>query len=135
MDIQKSISEILHSKDKFGQLFYERFLDSYPELQHCFTKVDMKRQAIILTTAMMVVERFYSQPTPAIELYMRYLGTKHHEFGVAREDFPKFHTAMFQTLRSFHGDQWNPDVERQWREAFDQTTQAMFEGYRERVQV
>jgi hemoglobin-like flavoprotein len=135
MAIQESLSEILQSKDKFGRLFYERFLESSPELQHFFARVEMRRQAIILTTALMVIERFYSQPTPAIELYMRYLGTKHHELGVDAADFTRFFDSMLQTLKSFHGDRWNADVEQQWREAFERTTAAMLEGYLERVQV
>jgi hemoglobin-like flavoprotein len=135
MGIHDSLNHILHSKDEFGRLFYQQFLESYPDVNHHFARVDMKRQAIILTTALMVIERFYSHPTPAIELYMRYLGTKHRELGVGTADFPKFFESMFQTLKSFHGDQWNPDVERQWREAFERTTSAMFEGYLDRVQV
>lgn len=135
MEIHESLNEILHSKDEFGRLFYERFLETYPELRHHFARVDMKRQAIILTTALMVIERYYVQPTPAIELYMRYLGTKHHEMDVGTAEYPKFFDAMFQTLKSFHGDKWNPEVERQWREAFERTTSVMFEGYLERVQV
>ena len=114
---------------------YAQFLESYPELRHHFLHVDMKRQAIILTTALMVIERYYVQPTPAIELYMRYLGTKHHGMNVGTAEFPKFFDAMFQTMKSFHGDKWNPELERQWRGAFDRTTSAMFEGYLEHVQV
>lgn len=135
MEIHESLNEILQSKDEFGRMFYEQFLESYPELRHHFLNVDLKRQAIILTTALMVIERYYVQPTPAIELYMRYLGTKHNEMQVGTGEYPKFFDAMFQTLRKFHGDKWNAKLERQWRGAFDRTTSAMFEGYLERVQV
>jgi hemoglobin-like flavoprotein len=66
---------------------------------------------------------------------MRYLGTKHHGMNVGTAEFPKFFNAMFQTMKSFHGDKWNPELERQWREAFERTTSAMFAGYLEHVQV
>ena len=135
MEIHESLNEILHSKDEFGRMFYERFLETYPELKHHFAHVDLKRQAIVLTTALMIVERYYCHPTPAIELYMRYLGTKHNGLGVGAADYPKFFGAMFETLKSFHGDKWNPDLERQWQEAFERTTSAMFEGYLERIQI
>jgi hemoglobin-like flavoprotein len=135
MDIHESLNDILHSKDEFGRKFYEQFLETYPELRPHFARVDMKRQAIILTTALMVIERYYVQPTPAIELYMRYLGTKHHGMNIGTAEYPKFFAAMFQTLKSFHGDKWNPELRQQWQEAFDQATSAMFEGYLEHVQV
>lgn len=135
MEIRQSLNEILDSKDEFGRMVYERFLETYPELQHHFARVNMKRQAILLTTALMIIERHYSQPTPAIELYLRFLGTKHHDLGVGTDDFPKFFEAIFHTLKRFHGEKWSADLERQWRDAIEQATSAMFEGYHEHVQV
>ncbi len=135
MEIQESLNEILHSKDEFGRMFYEHFLETYPELQHHFARVNMKRQAVMLTTALMIIERYYSEATPAIELYLRFLGTKHHGLGVSTGDFPKFFDSLFQTLKRFHGEKWHADLERQWRAAIEQATSLMFEGYVEHVQV
>jgi hemoglobin-like flavoprotein len=135
MDIQASLNEILQAKDEFSRLFYQRFRESNPKLGQLFAALDVKRQTILLTTALMVIERFYSQPTPAIELYMRYLGTKHNELGIGTEEFPKFFACLLQTLKTFHGERWQDAVEQQWREAFDRTTSTMFEGYLERVRV
>ncbi len=135
MDIQASLNEILKSKDEFGRLFYEHFLETYPEVQHHFARINMQRQAVMLTTALMVVERFYSNSTPAIELYLRFLGTKHHGLGVGTDEYPKFFDALFETLKRFHGEKWTPELERQWGEAMDRATSAMFEGYVEHVQV
>lgn len=135
MQIQESLNEVLHSKDEFGRLFYDYFLGTHPEFEHFFAQVNMRRQAIMLTTALMILERYYSQPTPAIELYLRYLGTKHHNLGIGTGDFPKFLDALFQTLKRFHGENWDSELERQWRAAIERATSAMFEGYIEHVQV
>ena len=135
MDIQESVKEILHSKDEFGRMFYEDLLQSNPDLQHYFARVNMNRQAIMLTTALMIVERFYNEATPAVELYLRYLGTKHHGLGVGTGDFPKFFDALFATLKRFHGEKWHADLERQWQEALLRASSAMFDGYVEHVRV
>ena len=135
MDIQESLNLILASKDELGKLFYSKFLTTHPELQILFEKVDMKRQGVLLTTALMVIERYLAKPTPAIKLYLQYLGTKHHDLGIAREYYPKWVATMCDTLEQFHGDQWNKPLESQWREAFDCTIHVMFQGYETHVTV
>lgn len=135
MEIHESLTEILRSKDEFGRMVYDSFLKTYPEIQHHFERADMKRQAILLTTALMIIERYYSQPTPAVELYLRYLGTRHRNLGVETGDFPKFCECLFQTLSRFHGEKWGPGLERQWREAIERANAVMLEGYAEHVYV
>ena len=135
MDIQESLSQILASKDEFGKLFYHEFLTRHPEVRRYFESVDMKRQGVQLTTAMMIIERYSATPTPAVELYLQYLGTKHHDLGIAREDYPKWVATMCDVLKRFHGDQWDSQLESLWREAFERTIELMFQGYEQHVSV
>ena len=135
MDIHESLNEILHSRDGFGKMFYEHLLEANPELQDIFARVNMNRQAVVLATALMIVERHYTQATPAIEFYLRYLGTKHKSLGVGTDDYPKFFAALFHTLQRFHGEKWNADLQRQWQEAIERAKSAMFDGYVEHFQV
>jgi hemoglobin-like flavoprotein len=135
MDIQESLSQILASKDQFGRLFYDQFLTRHPELRHHFESVDLKRQSIQLTTALMIIERYCAHATPAVELYLQYLGTKHHDMGIAREEFPKWVSTMCDVLQQFHGQQWDDHLETQWREAFAQAVRLMFQGYEQHVSV
>ena len=135
MDIQESLSQILESKDEFGKLFYDQFLTQHPELRRYFESVDLQRQSVQLTTAMMIIERYCATPTPAVELYLQYLGTKHHDLGIAREEYPKWVATMCDVLKQFHGDQWDSQLESRWREAFQRTIQLMFQGYEQHVSV
>jgi hemoglobin-like flavoprotein len=130
MDIQQSLHRILEQKDTLADLFYLVFLERYPEVRHRFEGVDMGGQAALLTMALMVIERHYQGSYPATAMYLRYLGTKHHDRGIARRDFPKFRAAMLATLDRFHSKDWNPHLARQWAEAIDKATTAMLEGYR-----
>jgi hemoglobin-like flavoprotein len=135
MDIQQSIQRILEQKDTLADLFYLVFLEQYPEVRERFQGVNMKAQVALLTMALMVIERHYQGSYPATAMYLRYLGTKHHERGIARGDFPKFRAAMLATLERFHSKDWNPRLAREWAEAIDKATAAMLDGYRHHYSV
>lgn len=135
MQISESLHAILHSKDEMAQRFYRRFLTAYPEVQHHFDKVDMHRQGILLTTALIVVERFYDKPTAAVEQYLEYLGTKHHDLKIEKELYSPWTEAMIATLAEFHAEDWDAELEKQWRQAFGRAIETMFRGYERRVTV
>jgi len=129
MDIQQSMHRILEQTDTLADFFYLVFLERYPEVRGHFEGVNMKAQVTLLTMALMVIERHYQGSYPATAMYLRYLGTKHHDRGIAREEFPKFRAAMLATLERFHSTDWNPHLARQWGEAIDKATAAMLDGY------
>jgi hemoglobin-like flavoprotein len=129
MDIHDSLQRILQAKDHLAIMFYDHFLDKFPEVRPYFENVDFGRQRILLTTALMIIERYYSNPTPAIEQYLQYLGTRHHEMKIPREMYAKWIIAMIDTMQRFHGTQWSPELEQQWREAIDRARVSMFQGY------
>ena len=135
MDIRESLDFVLGQKELVGEQFYALFLGRYPEVRRHFEGVDLLHQALMLTMALMAVARHHRGASPATEMYLRYLGTKHHDRGVAPESYPKFRAAFLETLGRVHGAQWNPDLASQWGEAIDQTTATMLDGYRERFHV
>jgi hemoglobin-like flavoprotein len=135
MNIQESLQRILQEKDQLAEMFYDYFLEEYPELRPLFAKVDFKRQRVLLTTALMVVERGYTHPAPAVEQYLQYLGTKHHEFRVPKEAYAKWNEAMLVTMQRFHGEHWSEELAQQWRSAIELACELMFQGYEERVTV
>ncbi len=135
MDINKSLHQILQAKDSLAKMFYDHFLERYPEVRQYFSKVDFKRQRILLTTALMVIERYHAHPTPAVEQYLQYLGTKHHEIGIPRAAYGKWTVAMLETMQKFHGADWSAELEQQWRSAIEQARELMLQGYDERITV
>jgi hemoglobin-like flavoprotein len=63
-------------------------------------------------------------------MYLRYLGTKHHDRGIPAELFPKFRDALLAALERFHSNDWNAHLARQWHDAIDHATATMLSGYR-----
>jgi hemoglobin-like flavoprotein len=135
VDIRESIRQILQAKDELGVMFYEHFLEKYPELQKHFQDIDLKRQSTLLVTALMIIERHWTDPRTGTELYLRHLGTKHKDFGIPEDAYESWLEAMLETMQKFHGQDWTPSVESQWRQAFDLAIQNILRGYAQRVSV
>lgn len=135
MDIHESVHRILMQQQTFADLFYLVFLERYPNVRSHFKGVNMRHQGVLLTMALMVMERHYSGSYPATQMYLMYLGTKHHDRGIALALFPHFHDALMATLERFHSTDWNSQLAGQWHEAIDRTIQTMLEGYQEHFNV
>ena len=135
MEIHDSVQRILEGKDELGAMFYRHFLAEYPEVQQHFERIDLKRQSILLVTALMIIGRHATNATPATELYLKYLGTRHKDLKIPKDIYPAWVKAMLETMRSFHGQDWSSELESQWRAAFDRAIEIMFGGYDERVTV
>jgi hemoglobin-like flavoprotein len=135
MEIEQSLRQVLGQQETVVDLFYVTFLDRYPEVRPYFAGVNLRHQAVLLTMALMVIEGYYSHGYPATEAYLRYLGSRHHGWGIAPEHYPKFRDALLATLEQFHGSDWEPELARQWREAIDRAIKAMLQGYKQHFTV
>jgi hemoglobin-like flavoprotein len=129
MDIHDSVHQILQQKESFADVFYLVFLEDYPEVRQHFTHVNFKHQNVLLTMALLVIERHYTHSYPATEMYLNYLGTKHDERGIPPQQYPMFREALLATLERFHGPGWDDHLATQWREAIDSAIEAMIKGY------
>jgi hemoglobin-like flavoprotein len=135
MNIQESVERILQHKESLADLFYEVFLREYPEVRRHFDGVIFSHQSVLLTMALMVIERHQRGPYPATESYLKYLGTKHHDRGIPAEAYPLFAAALLATLEQFHGADWDAEVAGQWRAAINRAITTMLEGYRSHFNV
>ncbi|MEQ8786404.1 MAG: globin [Pirellulaceae bacterium] len=135
MNIHQSLEQILRSKDAFGEAFYQGFFEAYPHVKPYFDDVNLKRQAVLLTMALIIIERYYYEPFKATEQYLQYLGTRHHEWNIPRDLYPQWADAMLTALKSFHGEDWNDGLAQQWKEAIGRATELIFEGYDERFRL
>jgi hemoglobin-like flavoprotein len=136
MNIQESIHRILERSDGLAEpFFYGLFFDRYPEVVAHFRGVNIEQQAVLLTTALVVIERHYTSSYPTTTMYLKYLGTKHLDRGIKPEFFPRFRDALLLALEQFHGSDWDDVLAHQWRQAMDRATATMLEGYHTRFHV
>jgi hemoglobin-like flavoprotein len=134
MDINDSMHRILGREADLANRFYAAFLERPGVAEH-FRGVDVRRQAVLLTMALMVIERHYNHPYSATNLYLKYLGTRHCDRKIPLELFGDFREVLLTALADFHGADWDKGLAAQWGAAIDRTTETMREGYRTRCTV
>jgi hemoglobin-like flavoprotein len=125
MDIHESMHRIMLHAETLADLFYLVFLKDYPEVQRFFGRVNMKQQNVLLTIALMAIERHYEHRYPITGAYLKILGERHAQIGIGADLYPKWTAAMLATLERFHSRDWNEQLARQWREAIETATQSM----------
>jgi hemoglobin-like flavoprotein len=133
MTIQESLRRVLERRDDLAALFYEVFFARHPEARPYFRDVNLKYQTVLLTMALMVVERHYTSGYLATELYLKYLGHKHHLRDVPVEMYPKWIESLLAALGKFHGADWDAEAAGEWRAALDRAAAVMLAGYCEPV--
>ena len=129
MDISESVEAILSRDQVMADLFYDIFLDRYPEVQKFFVGVALDRQATLLTMALKTIELHYRQGYPATEQYLKVLGKTHHVKGITPELYDKWCDCLIATLERFHGNEWDDQLLTEWREAVNCASRAMLDGY------
>lgn len=136
MNIRNSLELILGSvHPRFSDHFYENFFRQYPEVQTFFTGVDLRRQGILLVMAVQVIIDHYLRPHLAMQNYLRILGNRHHQLGIAPADYQKFENALLTTLEGFLGERWDEALADEWRKAYEKALPFMIAGHADDFQV
>ena len=94
--------------------------------------MNLRRQAVLLTTALKLIEQHHVHGYPAMRSYLEVLGHRHHvRLSVPAEMYPPFGVCLLESIREFHAGEWDEGLEKQWREAIDGAIAVMLEGYKE----
>ena len=134
MDIQESVGKILQRGEVVADLFYATFLGRHPEARAYFADVNLKRQAVLLTMALKLIEQYHVHGYPAMGSYLKVLGHRHRvRLIVPAEMYPPFGECLLETIREFHDGEWDEGLENQWREAIDGAIAVMLEDYGSRT--
>lgn len=131
MTIQDSLTKILESRDDLASAFYPIFFERHPEAKPYFKDVNLRHQTVLLTMGLMVVVRHFTHGQMATELYLEYLGHKHHMRSVPEELYPKWVDCLLAALAKFHGKDWDGPLDQDWRAALNKATTLMLAGYKE----
>ena len=129
MDIAESGRQILSGHGIVSRLFYEKYLQRYPEVGRFFAETDIVHQAVMLRMALTIVEQYYRCRYKAAEDYLRIIGFRHMRRGIAPDMYSEWRDCMLDSLEEFHGDDWNDGLEQQWTEAINLAVDRILEGY------
>ena len=129
MTLEESLQRVLADKEPLIRRFYDRFLAEQPQARRLFVDVDLEKQALMLTMALIVVEAYSRDSYPAVEHYLHVLGDRHREAGIPRDLFAPFRDCLVDTIRQSQIENWDEELGTAWREALSRATQTMFQGY------
>ncbi|HMF17020.1 MAG TPA: hypothetical protein VKE98_07430 [Gemmataceae bacterium] len=108
MQITESLDQILSERKLITERFYnEKLFKVYPEFIPYFNSTNMGVQPMMLMMALQGVVCTLSGSYPAIEQYLRYLGTRHRKVGIPQELCPKFCEMLLATVEEYHGKDWD----------------------------
>jgi hemoglobin-like flavoprotein len=135
MDMHESLQRILASKQVLGDAFYEALFARHPEFRPYFEGVDLRRQAVLLTMQLTVIDGYHRLRSPPARLYLQYLGTRHHGRGIPQELYGPFRDTLLEVLQQVLGQGCTEELAGEWKTAIDDASAVMSGGYSQRFTV
>ncbi len=127
--LKSSFAKIKPQAEAFTSSFYDNLFNDYPEIKTLFANTDMRRQRTHLMRALTLVIDNISTPKQ-IEEALKELGARHVNYGVVEEYYPLFGESLLKTFKSYLKEDWTPEVEKAWENAYQLVTNIMGEAAR-----
>jgi hemoglobin-like flavoprotein len=135
VDLAESLSRVLNASQLLGEAFYRHLFELVPEVRPYFERVDMRRQAMLVTMALTIIQQYYDRRYPAMKAYLHYLGSRHAARGIPIDLYSRWRDTLIDTLARFHGNNWSDDIAGHWRRAIDLAIDKVVAGYAEHCQI
>ena len=115
LEIFNSSFEYCLARDDFLPRFYERFIESSPEVRDKFRGTNLNRQARILRKSLYVLT-MASVGTDEAHDELNRLGRSHGAKGmnIQAHLYDLWLDCLVSTVKDFHTE-WHPDIEASWR--------------------
>ncbi|HEY9849070.1 MAG TPA: globin family protein [Leptolyngbyaceae cyanobacterium] len=125
--LQKSIKAIKPETEDFAISFYENLFTDYPQFQPLFARTNMNQQRKHLVRALiLIVENIRDAET--VKDAVKPLGSRHVNYGVLHEHYPLFCATLLKTFEQYMKDEWTPELQATWSQAFEEISRLMLEG-------
>jgi len=111
----------------FSNSFYNNLFADYPQVRPLFANTNMVAQRKkLMDSLVLVIDNLRNGDV--LEDALKGLGTKHVSYGVIPTHYPMVGGAILKTLESYLGDDWTPEVEKAWTDAYGASANLMLEG-------
>lgn len=125
--LQKSIKAIKPETEEFATTFYENLFTEYPQFQPLFAHTQMNQQRKHLVRALiLIVENIRDSET--VKDAVKPLGARHVDYGVLQEHYPLFCATLLKTFAQYMKEEWTPELQASWLQAFEEISRLMLEG-------
>lgn len=107
--------------------FYEILFERYPEARPLFGRNSSEAQATMLRDALVAVVDHLEDAAWLTDT-LKALGAKHVSYEVTESMYPWVGDALLSTLAEVAADDWTPEVEAAWQEAYAAIQGLMLQG-------
>lgn len=125
--LENSFALIRAHESEFSAGFYSNLFLDYPQVKPLFKTTDMDEQAKKLFSSLVLVVNNLTKPDTLTNA-LKGLGTKHIKYGVLPEHYPMVGATLLKTMATTLKDDWTPNVEKAWTEAYTVIAEVMLEG-------
>jgi hemoglobin-like flavoprotein len=126
IEVLRTSFESLNQSD-FARRFYENLLSRHEELRVLFGSDVQKRQQAMLYQALAAIMDHLDNAFWLKESLRRY-GARHVEYGVTDAMYDSFGECLLATLAEVNGNEWTPQLEQAWSEAYHAISELMKVG-------
>lgn len=125
--LRSSFDLVLERQPDLTPRFYEILFSRYPQVRPLFGRRSQQEQAKMLQEALVAVVDHLEDAT-WLEDNLRAMGRKHVEYGVTEEMYDWVGDSLLSTLAEVAGDEWTPELEAAWKEAYGAIASLMKAG-------
>jgi NAD(P)H-flavin reductase/hemoglobin-like flavoprotein len=129
-DLQRLLKEswtlVEEQQERMAGYFYARIFLKQPSMRELFP-VTMDVQRARLLGAIVTAVQSVDDPDRFDE-HLRSLGRDHRKFHVKAEQYEVVGAALIDSLRAFAKEQWTPEYDQAWRDAYDVIARKMLAG-------
>ncbi len=125
--LENSFAQIRDRQTEFTNYFYSTLFADYPQVQPLFAHTQMDEQPKKLFASLVLVVDNLSQPN-VLSQSLKGLGARHMKYGVLPEHYPLVGGTLLKSMQFILKDDWTPEVQKAWTEAYSAIAEIMLEG-------
>jgi len=125
--LEQSFEKVKPHASEFASSFYENLFTDYPAAKPLFAQTDVKEQSKKLLASLVFVVENLRKPGELTGA-LQGLGARHVKYGALPAHYPLVGNTLLKTFEQYLGDDWTPETEQAWTDAYGLITEVMLEG-------
>lgn len=115
--LRRNFDLVVERSPALTHRFYAILFERYPQTQAMFPASNRLTQEGMLTQALVAVMD-HLEDAPWLQSTLHALGARHVAYGVTDEMYGWVGTSLLATLAEACGNDWSPEIEAAWTEAY-----------------
>lgn len=125
--LEASFNKVRPHAGDFSKRFYENLFADYPAAEPLFSHVSIEEQGKKLFSSLILVVTNLKYPD-GLQKDLQGLGARHIDYGALPEHYPLVGQTLLKTLSQFLKEDWTPELQQAWTDAYDVIAKTMLEG-------